>query len=236
MAATAVIYVGSAPGPQAAPPLPRHDLAVAADSGLAVARALGHRPDVRGRRPRLGHRRGPGVGRARGHDRGAPRPRQGPDRLRVGCRSGSGAGDRPADRGGRSGRPARPPGWRTSPCCASDDLADIEVEAWMGTARVTVIRHRRAIGGSPGLLVSLLVVGRCRDGCAHRAGFAGRCTTPRCRPVPRGGRATSSSAPRRPSRSPGVVTAIIPDVGAICPLIELPVTHRGLDPTRSHLT
>lgn len=42
---------------------------------------------------------------------------------------------------------------------ASDDLAGVQVDAVMGTARLWVVRGRRAIPGTPGDLLSLLAFG-----------------------------------------------------------------------------
>ncbi|HEY8217139.1 MAG TPA: thiamine diphosphokinase [Acidimicrobiia bacterium] len=42
---------------------------------------------------------------------------------------------------------------------AAPDLADVELDAWLGAAHVTVVRREAPINGSPGELVSLLAVG-----------------------------------------------------------------------------
>jgi thiamine pyrophosphokinase len=220
MAATAVIYVGSAPGPQAAPPMPRVEIAIAADSGLAVARRLGHHVDVVV--GDLDSVTTDDLAWAERH--GAAVERHDADKdltdfelaVETAVRSEV---DRVVVLGGAGGRLDHLAA--NLAVLGAPLLVEVEVEAWIGTARVTVIRDRRTMAGVPGLILSLLawggdVTGVTTDGLRwplHDATLVA-------------GSAWGTSnefvaSAATVSIERGVLTAITPDVGAICPLVDL---------------
>jgi thiamine pyrophosphokinase len=221
MAATAVIYVNGDPGPQAVPPLGDVTFAVAADAGLHLARRLGHHVDVLV--GDLDSVRPAELEAAR--DAGIDVDRHDPDKdetdlelaldhvLRV-----------PTDRlvvlGGRGGRLDHLVAILaalTAPRLAAIDV----VEAYLGEARVDVVRDRRELTGRAAMLVSLLAWG----------GPASGVTTSGLRWPLRGatlepgsGLATSNEFVDVTASvvvESGVLTAITPDIGPIHPLIDL---------------
>jgi thiamine pyrophosphokinase len=220
MAGTAVVYLNGDGGPQAVPPLDGVDLAVAADAGLGLARQLGHHVDLL-------------VGDFDSIDTalleaaaadGIEIDRHEPDKdqtdleLAISHVVRSGA-HRVVVLGGAAGRLDHLAAILAVLC--GPDLAAVEVEAYLGDARVDVVRSRRRLEGRPGMVVSLLAWG----------GDALGVTTlglrwPLTGATLRAGSALGTSNEFEATSAEvtvesGVVTAITPDVSPIRPLIEV---------------
>ncbi len=221
MTATAVIYVGSAPGRQAAPRLPSVVLSLAADSGLAVARRLGHRVDVVvGDLDSVS-----ATDLAAAELDGATVERHDPDKdqtdFELAVERVVGAGvDRLVVIGGAGGRLDHLAA--NLAVLTHESLTGIEVDAWMGEARVSIVRDRRSIDGAPGLLVSLLAWGGAATGVTTD-GLQWPLLDATLPAVSAWGTSNAFvGATATVSLHSGVLTAIVPDVAPICALIDLP--------------
>jgi thiamine pyrophosphokinase len=221
MAATAVIYVNGDGGPQAVPPLGDVTVSIAADAGLHLARRLDHHVDVlvgdldSVLPTALEEARSSGVDVDR-HDPDKDETdlelaldhalRLRPDRLVV-----LGGG------GGRLDHLVAILAALTAPRLAAIDV----VEAYLGQARVDVVRGRRELKGRAGLLVSLLAWGGPATGVTTsglRWPLAAATLAP--------GSALGTSNEFLDDAASvvvesGVLTAITPDVSPIHPIVDL---------------
>jgi thiamine pyrophosphokinase len=220
MAVTAVVYVNGQPGPQAVPDLGRADVAIAADAGFRVAAQLGHHVDLL-----VGDLDSIGpddlaAARASGIEIDQHPPDKDLTDLELAIDHVRRAGaDRLIVLGGAGGRLDHLAA--NLAVLAGPRLDGIEVEAYLGDARVDVIRDRRVIVGRAGMVVSLLAWG----GPARGVSTEGL-RWPLAAATLEAGSALGTSnefvaETAVVSVSAGVVTAITPDVGSIHPTIEV---------------
>lgn len=156
---TVLVVTGGEPVPPTARPvLPRHDLVVAADSGLDHVAALGLRADVVvGDFDSVDPAALAAAERAGARIERHPVAKDATDlelALRVAAATGPA---RVIVTGGAGGRFDHELANVLLLC--SDEFADLEVDAWVGAAHLTVVRSRRVLRGTAGDLVSLLPVG-----------------------------------------------------------------------------
>jgi thiamine pyrophosphokinase len=220
MAVTAVVYVNGEPGPQAVPVLDRVDVSIAADAGLHLAMQLGRPVDLV-------------VGdldsvcaddlasaRAAGIEIDEHPPDKDDTDLELAIEHVRRAGvDHLVVLGGAGGRLDHLAA--NLAVLSGPRLEGIDVEAYLGDARVDVIRDRRVLAGRPGMVVSLLAWG----GAAHGVSTEGL-RWPLASATLEAGSALGTSneyvaETAVVSLSSGVITAITPEVGSIHPIIEV---------------
>jgi thiamine pyrophosphokinase len=152
-----VVAGGDPPSPRVRPLLPAGALVVAADSGVDHAHALGLVVDVAVGDFDSVSAAGLAAARAAGaRIEGHPAAKDATDlELSLAAARALGA-ERVLVVGGGAGRLDHL--LANALVLAAPDFADLEIEALLGAARVTVIRGRRALLGSPGALLTLLPV------------------------------------------------------------------------------
>ena len=209
---------GDPPAPGTLDDLDPSTILVAADSGLAHARALGARRRPGRRRPRLGRSRADLDAAIAARDgRRAPPPDEGRHRPRARARRRRAPGCRP-DRGRRRGRrstrplprqraPARRPAFGRRRHRGADRR-----------------RHRRpscarpsSSGATLGELCTLLPVGGPADGVTHRTGSGSRCAARTCSP---------GSTPGRQQRVPAPTAAVVTRRATACSSRSAPAALR----------
>jgi thiamine pyrophosphokinase len=220
MAVTAVVYVNGEPGPQAVPVLDRVDVAIAADAGLHLAAQLGHHVDLLVGDLDSVSAQDLASARAAGIEIDEHPPDKDDTDLGLAIDHVRRAGaERLVVLGGAGGRLDHLAA--NLAALSGPRLEGIEVEAYLGEARVDVIRDRRVLVGRPGMIVSLLAWG----GAALGVSTEGLRWPLESATLDVGSALGTSNEfvaeTAVVSVSSGVVTAITPDVGSIHPIIEV---------------
>lgn len=155
----ALVFAGGDPLPRAlAARLPRDALVIAADSGLAGAHALGRRVDlVVGDFDSVDPGMLEAAEAAGAHVERHPQEKDATD-LELALEAARARGARHVTVvGGHGGRLDH--FLANALLLASERFEGLEVDAWVGTARVVVVRDHAELHGAPGSLCTLLALG-----------------------------------------------------------------------------